>query len=167
MGQAPRQWRSKGCARRTRGWGRRLCGRRSVISITEKSRCAVRALSELARRSGAGPVPIVEIAEATGVQLHFLEQIFSSLRRAGVLRSQRGVKGGYSFQRGPAEVTVLDVVTSVDGSLSPPSARSADDATEAIWQEVCDGMAEVLGAVSIADVAEREGRARDAPMFHI
>src|SRR3712207_8060697 len=51
------------------------------------------------------------------VPVQFLEQLFASLRRAGVLRSQRGVKGGYSFAREPGELTVLEVVELLDGPL--------------------------------------------------
>jgi Rrf2 family protein len=66
----------------------------SIISISDKSRSAIIALTELARRDQGGPVPIVEISEARDIPLHVLEQLFSGLRRAGVLASQRGVKGG-------------------------------------------------------------------------
>jgi Rrf2 family cysteine metabolism transcriptional repressor len=138
-----------------------------VISVTEKSRCAVRALAELSRRAVAGPVPILEIADAVEVPVHVLEQLFASLRRAGILQSQRGVRGGYSFRRAPAEVTVLEVVETVDGAIGGPSPRGGDDATREIWNEVRRRVVEVLGEVSIADIVEREARLRAAPMFHI
>lgn len=138
-----------------------------MISITEKSRCAVRALVHLSRLTARGPVPILEIADATDVPVHFLEQVFASLRRAGVLQSQRGVKGGYSFRRDPAEVTVLEVVEAVDGAMGEPSPRGGNDATRDIWNDVRARVAEGLGELSIADVVERDERTRDAPMFHI
>ena len=93
----------------------------ALITITEKSRSAVLALAELAERGSAGPVPILEVAEARGIPLHFLEQLFAGLRRAGVLQSQRGVKGGYSFRRPPAEITILEVVETVNGRITPPN----------------------------------------------
>jgi Rrf2 family protein len=138
-----------------------------VIAITEKSRCAVRALVHLSRLAARGPVPIQEIADATDVPMHFLEQVFASLRRSGVLQSQRGVKGGYSFRRDPGEVTVLEVVEAVDGALGEPSPRGGEDATRQIWTEVRTRIMETLGEMSIADVVERDERTRDAPMFHI
>ena len=92
-----------------------------MITITEKSRSAVIALTELAQRGSAGPVPILEVAERRGIPLHFLEQLFVGLRRAGILQSQRGVKGGYSFRRPPSQVSVLEVVETVDGRLSAPA----------------------------------------------
>ena len=88
-----------------------------MLSITTKSPYALRALAELARSGGDGPVPIGELARRRDVPVQFLEQLFAVLRRAGILRSQRGVKGGYSFARPPSEVTVLELVELLDGPL--------------------------------------------------
>src|ERR671928_962937 len=87
-----------------------------MMSITTKSPYALQALTELAR-CGEGPVPIGELARRRDIPVQFLEQIFATLRRAGLLRSQRGVKGGYSFARDPASITVLEVVELLDGPL--------------------------------------------------
>ena len=89
-----------------------------MLSITTKSPYAVRALTELARMGGEAPVPIGELARRRDIPVQFLEQLFAVLRRAGLLQSsQRGVKGGYSFARDPAEMTVLEVVELLDGPL--------------------------------------------------
>ena len=112
-------------------------------------------------------MPILEVAEARGIPLHFLEQLFAGLRRAGVLQSQRGVKGGYSFRRAPSEVSILEVVETVDGRLTAPPA--ADDARGSgfVWAEARTTLADLLVGLTIADMVEREARAQDAPMFHI
>src|SRR5919204_4225224 len=88
-----------------------------VLVITSKSPYAVRALSELARRGDATPVPIGDLSRPRDIPVQFLEGLFATLRRAGILQSQRGVKGGYSFARGPREVTVLEVVEALEGAL--------------------------------------------------
>src|SRR3954454_2237954 len=88
-----------------------------MISITSKSPYALKALAELGRSGSAGPVPIGELARRRDIPVQFLEQLFAVLRRAGVLRSQRGVKGGYSFGREPSEITVLEVVELLDGPV--------------------------------------------------
>ena len=88
-----------------------------MLSITSKSPYAVKALAELGRCGGADPVPIGELARRRGIPVQFLEQLFATLRRAGILRSQRGVKGGYLFERDPSQVTVLEVVELLDGPL--------------------------------------------------
>lgn len=129
-----------------------------MLSITSKSPYALRALVELGR-SGDGPVPIGELARRREIPVQFLEQLFATLRRAGVLRSQRGVKGGYSFARPPAEVTVLEIVELLDGPLG----RDADG----VFAEAAGAAREVLGRASIADVIEREAAEAGAAMYHI
>lgn len=142
-----------------------------MITITEKSRSAVTALTELARRGVSSPVPILEVAESRGIPLHFLEQLFAGLRRAGILQSQRGVKGGYSFRRAPADVTVLEVVETVDGRLTDGPGEEAGTVgaggADAIWGEARQALCSVLAGVTIADIVEREARLQSAPMFHI
>lgn len=132
-----------------------------MLTITSKSPYAVRALSELARRGEGQPVPIGEIAAAREIPVQFLEGLFASLRRAGVLQSQRGVKGGYRFARPPAEVTVLEVTELLDGELRPP----VDDA-DRVWSDATDALRSVLARATIADIAEREAQAT-APMYYI
>lgn len=136
-----------------------------MIAVTDKSRIAVDALTELAQR-GDAPVPILEIAEARGIALHVLEQLFASLRRAGILQSQRGVKGGYSFRERAAQVTLCQVVEAVDGRLDH-RLDDAPTAGDSVWQEASARLQALLSDVTIADMVEREARALDAPMFHI
>ena len=87
-----------------------------MISVTSKSRYAVVALSELSR-FGDRPMPVKEIAERRAIPDQFLEQLFSTLRRAGLLTSHRGSKGGYTLARPPEEITVLEVVQALDGKV--------------------------------------------------
>jgi Rrf2 family transcriptional regulator, cysteine metabolism repressor len=130
-----------------------------MISITTKSPYALRALAELARSGGAGPVPIGDLAKRRGIPVQFLEQLFAVLRRAGVLRSQRGVKGGYSFARPPAEITVLEIVELLDGPLG----RDADG----IFADAAAAARDVLGRTTIADVVDREAAEAGAAMYYI
>jgi Rrf2 family cysteine metabolism transcriptional repressor len=130
-----------------------------VLAITSKSPYAVRALAELARTGSAGPVPIGEIARRRDIPVQFLEGLFATLRRAGILVSQRGVKGGYSFAREPGELTVLEVVEALEGRLGADATGVFADAVAAMRAE--------LGAVTIADVAQREARAAGAAMYYI
>jgi len=133
-----------------------------VLVITTKSPYAVRALAELARRGATAPVPIGEIARARDIPVQFLEGLFATLRRAGILQSQRGVKGGYSFARSPSEVTVLDVVERLEGELGADAATNGE-----VWSEAVDAVKGVLGSTTIADVAEREAQAAGATMYYI
>jgi DNA-binding IscR family transcriptional regulator len=130
-----------------------------LISITTKSPYAVSALVELHHRGDSGPVPIAELARRRGIPVQFLEQLFASLRRAGILRSQRGVKGGYSFARPAADITVLEVVEVLEGPVGGDAAGVFADAARAAKA--------VLAASTIIDVAQAEARAAGAPMYHI
>src|SRR5438105_3536664 len=130
-----------------------------MISITSKSPYAVLALAELGRAAGPEPVPIGELARKRDVPVQFLEQLFATLRRAGIISSQRGVKGGYRFAREPASVTVLEVVELLDGPLG----RDA----EGVFADAARASREVLAGVTIADVIERERSEAGASMYHI
>ncbi len=91
--------------------------------------------------------------------MQFLEQLFATLRRAGVLRSQRGVKGGYSFARPASEITVLELVELLDGPLG----RGATG----VFAQAAGAAREVLAESTVADVAEAQARSNRAPMYHI
>jgi Rrf2 family cysteine metabolism transcriptional repressor len=130
-----------------------------MISITTKSPYAVQALAELGRCGGAGPVPIGELARRRDIPLQFLEQLFAAMRRAGILRSQRGVKGGYSFAREPSEITVLEIVELLDGALGASA--------EGVFADAAGAARDVLARTTIADVIEAETRAAGAAMYHI
>jgi Rrf2 family cysteine metabolism transcriptional repressor len=131
----------------------------AMLSITTKSPYAVRALAELARSGATGPVPIAELARRRDIPVQFLEQLFASLRRAGILKSQRGVKGGYSFAREPADVTVLEIVELLDGPLGAGA--------DSIFAEAAAAARTVLQDATIADLVERENREAGAHMYYI
>ena len=132
-----------------------------MISITSKSRYAVVALAELSR-SGGQPVPIGTVAERRGIPVQFLEQLFSTLRRAGLLESHRGVKGGYTLARDAERITVLDVVQALDG-------RVGEEAREAggIWADGVEALRDVFSRTTIAEVARRETAESGAGTYQI
>ncbi len=130
-----------------------------MISITTKSPYAVAALIELHGYGDHGPVPIAELARRREIPVQFLEQLFATLRRAGVLRSQRGVKGGYSFARPAAEITVLELVELLDGPVG--------HGASGVFADAADAARSVLAAATVAELAEAEARAAGAPMYHI
>jgi Rrf2 family transcriptional regulator, cysteine metabolism repressor len=119
----------------------------------------VLALAELGRSAGTEPVPIGELARKRQVPVQFLEQLFAVLRRAGVISSQRGVKGGYRFAREPSTVTVLEIVELLDGPLGHDS--------EGVFADAAEAARKVLAQTTIADVIEREAREAGASMYYI
>ncbi|HEX8121081.1 MAG TPA: Rrf2 family transcriptional regulator [Solirubrobacteraceae bacterium] len=130
-----------------------------MISITTKSPYAVRALAELGRVGGVAPVPIGELARRRDIPAQFLEQLFAVLRRAGILKSQRGVKGGYSFGRDPSTIKIIEIVELLDG----PVGRDA----EGVFADAASAARTVLETTTIADVIERERRDAGAAMYYI
>ncbi len=130
-----------------------------MISITSKSPYAVAALAELSRSGTAAPVSLGELARRRDIPVQFLEQLFAVLRRAGILRSQRGVKGGYSFARDPTTVTVLEIVELLDGGLGA--------AAEGVFADAAQAARQVLAETTIADVVERETRDTGTAMYYI
>ena len=130
-----------------------------MISITTKSPYALRALVELYRYGDSVPVPIAELARRGEIPVQFLEQLFATLRRAGLLRSQRGVKGGYSFARPAAEISVLDIVELLDGPVGQDAAG--------VFARAAGAARTVLAESTVAEVAEDEVRAAGATMYHI
>jgi Rrf2 family protein len=130
-----------------------------MISVTSKSRYAVVAMAELA--NAERPIPIAQVAERRGMPVQFLEQLFTTLRRDGLLRSQRGVKGGYTLARPAEEITVLEVVQALDGKVGEEGKEAGG-----IWAEGVDALRAVFSSTTIADIARRQ--ATDAAgMYHI
>ncbi|MDP4604009.1 MAG: Rrf2 family transcriptional regulator [Solirubrobacteraceae bacterium] len=129
-----------------------------MISITTKSPYAVAALTELARAPDQ-PIPVGEIARRREIPAQFLEQLVATLRRGGVLRSQRGVKGGYTLARAADQITVLEVVELLDGALS----ADGDD----VFADSAAAARAVLEQTTIADCLAREQEAAGGPMYYI
>jgi len=147
------------------------------MNISMKSRYAVRALTELARLEQVQPgkpVRLATIADRRDMPLQFLEQVFAALRRGGVVQSRRGAAGGYSLARPAAEITVLAVVSELDGVPSPAVCTQGlcdqvqGCGASSVWIEAQQALEKVLGGTTIADLLEREDAQRtQAPMYNI
>ena len=132
-----------------------------MISVTSKSRYAVVALAELARAPST-PIPIGQIAERREIPVQFLEQLFSTLRRAGILVSHRGAKGGYTLARDADQINVLEVVQALDGVLGEEGKEAGG-----IWEEGVEALRSTFRTTTIADIARREAEEAGAGMYYI
>jgi Rrf2 family protein len=130
-----------------------------MLSITTKSPYALKALTELGRQGGDSPVPIGELARQRGIPVQFLEQLFAVLRRAGMLRSQRGVKGGYCFARPASEITVLEIVELLDGPLGAGA--------DGIFADAASAARDILSKTTVADIVEQEKKDAGVAMYYI
>lgn len=134
---------------------------------------ALLALLELATHHGKKvPLTMGEITAKQPIPERYLEQILTNLRRAGVVQSQRGSKGGFVLVREPWQITLLEIVTLVEGerkdkdvSESPTLERSL---VYEIWDKANAASVEVLSRYTLQDLCqERETRAQQSPMYYI
>ncbi|HLH14375.1 MAG TPA: Rrf2 family transcriptional regulator [Solirubrobacteraceae bacterium] len=87
--------------------------------FSTKAEYGVRVMVELARRVGGDPVPLAEIAAHDGLPLAYLEHLVARLRKAGLVDSRRGSRGGYMLARPAQEITMAEVVAALEGSIAP------------------------------------------------
>ena len=133
------------------------------MRITAKVDYAVRAMTEMAAVAD-GPVKGDALADRQGIPPKFLENILADLRRAGLVRSQRGAEGGYWLARPAADVTVADVIRAVEGPLAdvhgtPPeevSYRGPAAHLQDVWIATRAALRTVLETVTVADVVAGE-----------
>jgi Rrf2 family protein len=133
------------------------------MRVSAKVDYALRAVIELAA-AGDGPVKGERIAQAQEIPLKFLENILGDLRQAGIVRSQRGAEGGYWLARPADEISVADVVRTVEGPIAnvrgvgPESVSYSGSAEplQDVWIAVRANLRAVLERVTIADVANAE-----------
>jgi Rrf2 family transcriptional regulator, cysteine metabolism repressor len=118
----------------------------------------------LGRSYGGGPVPLADLARQEDLPLPYLEQIAAQLRRAGLVASRMGMKGGYALARRPQSVSMADIVRSLEGSLAPVSCLAegggpgecthADTpcSAHAFWERLQGTITATLESVSVADL---------------
>jgi Rrf2 family protein len=145
------------------------------VKISTKGDYGVRALIELAHHYGQGPLQSAEIAARREIPEPYLDQILTSLRRAGFIRSVRGPQGGHALIRDPAGLKLSEVMAVLEGSLSPISCLDDPDGCgkqhrvqREVWEKVRNATIEILEQASIADLAEKERQySRDAGRYYI
>jgi Rrf2 family cysteine metabolism transcriptional repressor len=89
------------------------------MMFSTKAEYGVRVMVELARRAGEDPIPLAEIAAHDGLPLAYLEHLVARLRKAGLVDSRRGSRGGYMLARPAGEITMAEVVKALEGSIAP------------------------------------------------
>ena len=131
-----------------------------MLQITRQTEYAIRGLQELARRNGEAPVQLKLIAGSCQVSEAFLAKIFQMLAQAGVVKSHRGVKGGFSLGRAPENITLREVVEICEGGIALNHClRKVDPCQDAdtcaianVWREAQAALTGALDKTSLADV---------------
>src|ERR1035437_2604611 len=138
------------------------------MMFSTKAEYGVRVMVELARRAGADPIPLAEIAAHDGLPLAYLEHLVARLRKAGLVDSRRGSRGGYMLARAPSEITMAEVVEALEGSIAPIECISeASDGsivcsresspghvcpTKLLWTRVRSSIVSTLEQTTLADL---------------
>lgn len=133
------------------------------MKLSTRGRYATRALLDLALHGTGTPISLREIAERQDISAKYLDQILTQLRHAGYIRASRGSRGGFQLTVDPASLTLLDIVTAVEGRtaivdcvLAPTRCvRATHCVTREVWQEVSEAMDRVLRAITLADLMRR------------
>lgn len=133
------------------------------MRVSTRGDYASRALLSLALHDAAGPTSVRDIAERTGLPQPYLEQILLALKGAGLVRSKRGVGGGYVLARPPEQILLSEIVSAVDGPITlgdfgqPHQDGACDHEGQcvllAIWNEAGEVMRQHLEGYTLASIA--------------
>ncbi len=123
----------------------------------------------LAKNYGEGPTSLKQIAQENNLSEHYLEQLASPLRNAGLVKSVRGAYGGYVLAREPEKITAGEVIRVLEGPISPVEVLEDEEpAKRNLWIKIRDAVKEVLDSTTIADLANYEDDGEQEPyMFYI
>lgn len=134
------------------------------MKMSTRGRYGLRAMMELARHCGEGPVPVETIASNQEISGKYIHNLMASLHSAGLVRTVRGPKGGYELARPPSEITALDAVEALEGKnvlvecvADASSCRRAGRCTARdIWCEVAASIDGVLRKLTLAEIVSRQ-----------
>jgi Rrf2 family cysteine metabolism transcriptional repressor len=133
------------------------------MRVSAKAHYGLRMMTEFAKAYGSGPLSIAEVARVEHLPLAYLEQLASQLRRGGLIGSTRGVHGGYALTRPATEISVLDVVTVIEGEVSPVECvahgyvagtcqREGECASRGLWMRLKESIDSVLSQTTLAEM---------------
>lgn len=134
------------------------------MRLTTKGRYAVTAMLDLALHYQDGPITLADISQRQGISLSYLEQLFSKLRKQGLVDSTRGPGGGYRLSREASNIAVADVITAVDEKVETTRcgglSNCQDDQqclTHELWTELSGQIHQFLMGISLGQLVEQQG----------
>lgn len=132
------------------------------MKLTSKGRYAVTAMLDVAIHAADGPVSLADISERQGISLSYLEQLFSRLRKHGLVNSIRGPGGGYRLGKCSAQIFVADVISAVDESINATKCGGKGDCqsgsqclTHSLWTDLSLRIEEFLQGISLSELVEQ------------
>jgi len=136
------------------------------MRLSTKSRYGLRAMFDIAYNCGTAPTQIQDISRRQHISQRYLEQIFQSLKKGGILTSKRGPQGGYMLARTPAEITLRDIIQATEGDLMlvECSAKGRNKSgcefdgvcvTQSVWQEAAANLNDFFATLTLKDLCDR------------
>lgn len=129
--------------------------------LSTKGRYGLKIMYELALNYGEGPMPLKEVAQRQQLSETYLEQLIAHLKKAGLVRSIRGAQGGYELTRKPEEITVGEIIRTLEGPLAPSECVMDDEpecikaencVTRLIWEKIMEGINNVVDSITLNDM---------------
>lgn len=134
------------------------------MKLSTKGRYGLRAMIDLARYSEEAPVSIGSIAQRQAISERYLEQLVAMLKKAGLVKSIRGASGGYVLAKDAGQISVGDVLRSLEGSLEPVKcaafyseegcAASDGCVTKYVWQKINDSMNDTVNGIMLDELVK-------------
>ena len=149
------------------------------MKLSTKGRYGLKAMFELALCYGDGPTPLSNVASKQNISVNYLEQLIATLRKAGLVKSVRGAHGGYILAYKPEDITVGDVIRTLEGPIAPSDCviDQADSdcskhnscVTRTIWEKIKESIDDVIDSISLQDMVKehKEKNNKDSIMYYI
>ncbi len=140
------------------------------MRLSTKGRYGIRAMLDLALNSSEGPVLLRDIAKRQEVSEKYLEHSISALRKAGLVRSIRGARGGYVLAKLPSQIRLCEIMEVLEGSMAP--VECVDDpqicqraqlcVTRDIWAKMKEAIDNILESITLQDMVEQQNRKKNS-----
>lgn len=139
------------------------------MKISTKGRYGLTIMIELARKYGSGPISLKLIAEQNNLSVHYLEQLASPLRNAGLIQSIRGAYGGYKLTKEPSSITAGDIIRVLEGPIIlVEGIEDEEPAKQALWIRMTDAVKDVLQTTTLQDlITHNDKKQTEQTMFYI
>lgn len=132
------------------------------MKLSTKGKYGLKAMFELALCSGSQPVSLKYIAKQQSISDQYLEQIFSSLKKAGLVKSVRGAQGGYFLSKEPKDITVADILRVLEGNMAFTECLLDEElcenfdscSTRYVWARIKKSIEDVTNAISLQDMVD-------------
>lgn len=149
-----------------------------MIKLSTKGRYGLRALVDMAVHSDRDNLPLSGIAKRQEISIRYLEQVFSTLRKAGIVKSIKGAQGGYALSKKPSEISVEQILIALEGDLSIVD-KTVDDNLNPlsikyylkinVWDKVNERISQLVKSMTLQDLADdyQKIQSNESQMFYI